>query len=268
MKSERVDQLLNGTVVLCEDFGSHHRRLRIALDPGTSLSFRPGQWTDLGVAREPEELARIDDASDPLWYGLARRPYSIASAPEDSEIELWIKRVDHGELTPRLWRGRTGDRLYVCPSPRGSFTLSTDRGARDLLLIATGTGVAPFLSMLRHGEQPWRRCGLLLGAQSLLVHAHHEELLRRSTADPRLDYVPVLSREPRDSRWSGLRGRVTDVIGELEKHADLEVTPEGCDVYLCGSEPMILTCEEQLALRGFPAHWEQPDGAVRAEVFW
>ncbi len=101
--------------------------------------FKPGQFLQLGI-----------DLPD----GHLHRPYSVAS-PHGEMLEFFIVRVDNGALTPRLWSMNEGDKLDVSEKAAGSFTLDHAPDASTLWLVGTGTGLAPYIAMLRT-EAPWK----------------------------------------------------------------------------------------------------------------
>lgn len=208
--------------------------LRLGRPPG--FDFTPGQHVKLGI-------------------GDVERRYSLASAPGDSFLEVAVERVPGGRFTSRLWGVRPGDRLRVGP-PRGDFVL--DRHARAHLMVATVTGVSPFVSMLRHAlrEGAGGRFVLLHGAsyRDELVFADELGALARAHPD-RFTYVPAVSRpgEPRNAGWRGATGR----LGPLaERHAP---PAGGLRVYACGHPGMIADIRARFGAR---------DVSVSTEAYW
>ena len=102
--------------------------------------FEPGQFLQVGYTRGDEHV---------------HRPYSVAS-PWGEVIEFFIVLVEDGQLTPYLWTLEEGDQVDVSQRAAGSFTLKKTPEADNLWLVATGTGLAPYIAMLRT-EQPWER---------------------------------------------------------------------------------------------------------------
>src|SRR5215469_3407064 len=115
--------------------------LVMQLDPGVDFQFVPGQYATLGVLT-PEKHHE--------------RAYSIASAPHEKFMEFFIELVPQGELTPRLFSRRVGDRITMRKMAKGRFTVDTASGHTNHLLIATVTGVAPFVSYARSIYQQWK----------------------------------------------------------------------------------------------------------------
>jgi ferredoxin-NADP reductase len=215
-------------------------RLTIRPDEG-ALTFRAGQYVQV----------RLMDGSPP-------RPYSIASRPGGRDLELVVTLVESGALTPRLFELPLGSRVCL-GRPRGLFHLQPEDD-REHLLVATGSGIAPLLSMvseLRGRHEP-PGTTLLHGAriEAELVARTELEWLSRSGAW--FSYRPTLSRPARPG-WHGRSGRVVAHLADhLEgRHGD----PSRVVAYLCGNPAMIDDCERQLLAGGIPA------GSIRAERF-
>ena len=210
--------------------------------------FQPGQFFLLGL---PED----DDEASVVW-----RAYSVASAPEEKGfLEFYIRWVVHpveGAFTTRLASKAPGDRVFW-RGPKGQFTVDPDE--RRLVLVAAGTGVAPFVSTVKHlravGSQ--REVVLCHGASfadELGYRAFFEDLSREST---RFRYLPTVSRpmEDRNARWSGAAGRVHELfLGEpsaFEAAVGEPLSPETCVVHVCGFQGTVDSVLAALRPRGF-----------------
>ncbi len=270
--SDADAKLLNARVVGREDLTSELAILRILPDGGVP-DFKPGQYATIGVAPAA-------DADTGTRKGLGRftlRPYSISSSPLDKEgIEFYLARVDGGALTPRLWELAVGDRLYCAPKCKGKFTLDGIPAERDLVAVATGTGLAPFVSMLRTYRETgrWRRFVVLHGTRLSADLGYRHELEKLAAKDDTVVYVPACSREPEATDgqgWLGLRGRIHVALDDAT-YSDLVgegLTPEQCHVLLCGNPSMIDEVTNSLVARGFtPKDRENPDGNVHFEKYW
>jgi ferredoxin--NADP+ reductase len=216
--------------------------------------FAPGQFFNLGL---------------PAGDDFVRRSYSVASAP-GQPLEFFITRVEEGNLSPQLADLDLGAELWVEPRAQGFFTLDYVPDAEDLWLVGTGTGLGPYLSMLREGSL-FRRFGrvVLVHGVRLASHlAYADELARIAAAHPgQLVRVPVVSREPAPG---ALRGRVTTALrdGSLENHAGCPLTAERSHVLLCGNPAMI---EEMMGIfqeRGLRRHRQRNPGHVTFEKYW
>lgn len=198
------------------------------------------------------------------------RPYSFVNAPHEDILEFYSIVVPEGPLSPRLERLAPGDRVLVGPKGAGFFTLEQVPDASTLWMLATGTALGPFLSMLKTDE-PWRRFRDLV-----LVHAvrHVEDLTYRDTIhgfldrDPdRFRYIPFVSREDTDF---ALPGRIPAAIesGMLQERAGLPMTPAESQVMLCGNPDMVRDSMNVLARWGFEPNTRKRTGHVTTENYW
>lgn len=239
---------------------------RVAFRDGSSLAFEAGQFVRLGLRAPP----RVAGGAPRLL----QRAYSIASAVGEPEVELFLRRVSAGRLSPGLFALSPGDELHMDSRAYGSFTLAGIPADRDLVLVATGTGVAPYLSMLRTharvAQRPWRRVALVLGARIALDLGYADELARLVIAMPELTYHPLLSREPVTSGWSGLRGRVQDLLdaARWSRYVPFELDPATAHVLLCGNPEMIEEVIALLEARGFQRSRRDAPGTLRTERYW
>ena len=241
---------VDGKVVARTDWSEGLVTLRVDAGP---VDFIPGQWVNLGLVLDGK---------------LVKRSYSIASAP-GLPLEFYVVRVDGGALSPNLCALSVGDELRVQSDAQGFFTLDHVPSARDLWLVATGTGLGPYLSMVRSG-QLWERFEhvvLVHGARRVEQLGYREELEgiaeRRST----MTYVPIVSREDDEA---ALHGRIPANIdnGNLEKAAGLALSPDNSHVLLCGNPDMIRDTSEALARRGLRKHRTRKPGHVSTERYW
>lgn len=209
--------------------------------------FAPGQYGTLGLLGPAGKLVQ--------------RPMSISSSADDlSEYEFFIRLVPEGAFTPLLWDRSVGDPINL-KGPKGKFLLQDD--GRTCLFVASGTGLAPFMSMLEtlrgRGEQ--RDIHLLHGVSydhDLAWRAPLEEL-EAGGAFP-LHYAGTVSRPQHCPSWSGLTGRVENVLaGHLDANG---LTPANTTIYLCGNPEMITAVDELATERGFAP--EQ----IRKELYW
>jgi len=224
--------------------------LRVA---GPSLAFEAGQFVRLALDIDGERIAR---------------PFSFVNPPADPVHEFYGIVVPEGPLSPALARLQPGDTLYLAPNPAGFLVLSEVPDAETLWLVSTGTGIAPFLSILRT-EAPWRRFRSVV-----LVHAvrHAKELVYRDlileiSRKQKLRYVSFVSREPHPGALSGrIPAAVRD--GRLERAAGLEIAPESSQVLLCGNPDMLKDATAALVERGLRKHRRRNPGQISVESFW
>ncbi len=199
------------------------------------LEFLPGQYIDVIGAE-----------------GL-RRSYSVANAPRaDKQIELHIREVTDGAMS-RYWfqQAKVNDLLRL-RGPLGTFFLR-DQAGRDLVLLATGTGIAPVKAIVEslpelHDEAQARSVTVYWGGGQL------GDLYWQAPKLPGLRFVPVLSRA--DASWDGARGHVQDIF--LNDRPNLLNTL----VYACGSDAMIHSARSQLLAAGLPGRHFRSDAFV------
>ena len=237
----------NATLARRDDVTCDIARFTIRPDDGVP-AFEPGQYLALGI--------RVGDR-------LVQRPYSTASRPASGEtLEFLIRRVPGGTLTPQLWGLRPGSRLRL-GRPKGLFTLLPDDD-RAHLFVATGTGLAPFMSMLDALlERPAPPPVMVVHGVARATELAYRQLLQGLAAQcARIVYAPTVSR-PGDlasAGWSGRVGRAETVLGPLlDEHAPV---PGSVVAYLCGNPGMVVAAEHVLRERGLSP------GAVRTEHYW
>jgi ferredoxin/flavodoxin---NADP+ reductase len=217
---------------------------------GAPLAFEAGQFVRIALD--------IDGARVP-------RPFSFVNPPSSAVHEFYGIVVPEGPLSPRLARLMPGDRLYVARNPAGFLVLSEVPDTETLWLISTGTGIAPFLSMLQAGT-PWKRF-----RNVVLVHAvrHARELVYQEMIATfrSLRSVKFVSREKAPG---ALEGRIPAAIrdGRLEAAAGLRLAPETSHVMLCGNPDMLKDATAALAERGLRKHRRRTPGHVTVESFW
>lgn len=215
-------------------------------------SFRAGQFCTVGME---------------IGGNVVKRAYSIASAP-NRPLELFVVEVEGGALTPTLARLQPGDRVHVRPKIAGLFTLERVVPGGTLWLLATGTGLAPYLSMLREGSV-WDRhehVVLVHGVRTQAQLAYREELEGLARRRP-FAYVPIVSREPVSDI---LCGRLTACLlsGNLEQRVGHVLRPEDSHVMLCGNPDMIDEMEHLLEARGLRVHTPSEPGQIHLERYW
>lgn len=220
--------------------------LRVA---GSRLGFQAGQFVRIALDIEGERIARA---------------FSFVNPPDDPMLEFYGVIVPQGPLSPRLAKLAPGDALYVAPNPAGFLILSEVPDVETLWLISTGTGLAPFLSILRT-QTPWRRF-----ENVVVVHAVRwaKELVYRDViAATPARYVPMVSRE---AAPGALAGRIPAAIadGRLEAAAGVALRPETSHVMLCGNPDMLKDTQAVLAARGMRKHRRRAPGHITVESFW
>lgn len=223
------------------------------------LSFQAGQFVRIALdAVTGDERSRV------------ARAFSFVNPPEDPVLEFYGVIVPEGPLSPRLARLRPGDALQVASNPAGFLVLREVPDARTLWLLSTGTGIAPFLSILR-SEAPWQRF-----REVVLVHAvrHARELAYRDLIsrlqEQRGSVLRTVTFVSREAASGSLAGRIPAAIGDgrLEAAAGAQLSAETSQVLLCGNPGMLKDAGAALAARGLRKHRRRAPGHITTESFW
>lgn len=255
---------------------------RVMYDQGQVPDFEPGQFTNLALLPPvdpdaPVEEPAADEGVRRKRRGpkLVRRAYSIASAPSEKRfIEFYIVAVDEGALTPRVFDLEVGDPVFMDTKIKGHFTLKGVPDGKDLVTVATGTGLAPFLSMYQQYKNTDRfnRFVFIHGVRYEEDLGYRQQLEQIAASDPRVAYLPAVTRAPEDSNWQGIRGRVTTIFndGTYAKLTGTDLNPEQSHIFLCGNPAMIDQLEGELvADHGFVVKTpRQKDGNLHFERYW
>ncbi len=259
---------------------------RIELAPGLAIfriapagwplpEFRPGQFAVLGLPGRAPRTPLSDPEEPPADPDrIILRAYSIASSSLAREhIEVFANLVRSGELTPRLFALAPGGRLWLGPKFTGLFTLREVPRDKHVVLVATGTGLAPYMSMLRTELE----CGgprlfaVLHGARHSWDLGYSAELFTMQRLCPNLAYLPAVSRpEAEPAPWGGARGRVQELWrgGALERAWGFRPTPLDTHVFLCGNPAMIESMLDILRAEGFAVHDSRTPGQIHVERWW
>jgi ferredoxin--NADP+ reductase len=209
-----------------------------------SFRFANGQFTMIGLEVEGRPLLRA---------------YSMASANHEDRLEFFSIKVQDGPLTSRLQHLRVGDPVLVGRKATGTLLLDNLLPGRHLYLLGTGTGLAPFLSLIKDPEtyERFERIVLLHGCRRVSELAYGESILKSLAKDEflselvatQLTYFPTVTREPFRNR-----GRITDLIvsGQLARETGLPPLDSAVDrLMLCGSPAMLADTRQLLEGRGF-----------------
>jgi ferredoxin-NADP reductase len=220
-----------GKVISIIDENDSTKRFFIALSQTNHFDFKPGQFVTLDLP--------IHEKKNKRW-----RSYSIASAPDDSNvIELVIVLVVDGLGTPYLFNKiNVGDEI-ILRGPQGVFVLP-EKLTTDLFLICTGTGIAPFRSMVHYihrNEIEHENIFLIFGTRTQSELLYFEEMKILESQIKSFHYIPTLSRE----KWEGKTGYVHDVYQTLAKEK------KQASFMLCGWKNMIDDARKNLTEMGF-----------------
>lgn len=256
---------------------------RFALDQ--DLHFMPGQHVTLWLTHRGRTIPR---------------PYSVASSPSESRVlEFYINLVERGKLTRSMWDEEVLDGLLAgahethveISGPKGNFLLDPADG-RDLVFVASGTGLAPFISMIRKMNEDALSASGTRRRHVCVIHGvsyssnlgYRDELERLSLETVRnperklaLTYIPTISRPHLEPAWAGLTGRA-ETLFEFAAPQDADpaqpqfivksmlrtmLRPESHAVYVCGYPGTVDNIESLLFLRGF-----KPERDVKREKYY
>jgi len=249
--------------------------VRVAPAGWTLPSFKPGQFAVLGLPAEASRHPLSDPEDPPAKPGsMIRRAYSIASSSrEGAYLEFFLNFVRSGSLTPRLFALAAGDRVWLGPRITGLFTFDDVPRDANVVMIATGTGLAPYMSMLRTflAAEGHRRLAVVHGARHSWDLAYRSELIAMQRAWPNLTYIASVSRPDEEPvPWGGEAGRVQDVWnrGSLAAAWGFPPSPADTHLLLCGNPSMIEDMVALLGEQGYAEHTRQAPGQVHVERYW
>lgn len=234
--------------------------------------FSAGQYTLLGLYGREERSPNSTPETDPVDPDkLIQRPYSIASATTQLEqFEFYISQVKSGQLTPRLFNLQPGDRIFVSKRIVGVFKLAETPQKQDIVMIATGTGMAPYLSFLRSYliERPDSKMAIIQGAAKQWDLGYYSELTFLDNSFKNFTYIPTLTEA--DSTWNGHELWIEDMLEKnvLKDEAGIEIDPEKTHFFLCGNPKMVENVSGWLHEKDYKKHTRKEPGALHIEEFW
>lgn len=265
--SADVDSVAS-TILWRRDWAPYLFSFRVPRPEG--LVFVPGQFVRLGVEAESDVASdAAGDAGAMVW-----RAYSVASPPLASHLEFYSIVVPDGPFSQPLAKRRVGDTIRVGRSVYGFLRTDRFQGGRHLWLIATGTGIAPFMAMLGD-EAIWRSYEDIVVVHSVreeaeLAYREEIEALRHDAptqARARLHYVPTLT----SGKVEGMRqGRITTQFadGRLERSLGLTIAAHDSRLMICGNPSMIKEMRAMLGARGMTPVRRETAGQFIVENFW
>ncbi|EXI37418.1 oxidoreductase NAD-binding domain protein [Acinetobacter baumannii 846928] len=204
---------------------------------------------------------------------LVVRAYSVVSSPFDETLEFFSIVVPDGAFTSNLQHLKVGDELYLEKIPYGYLTLARYQQPlpHDLWLLATGTGLAPFLSMLQDFEtwSNYQKINLVYSVRTAVELAYVDRIqeIAETFGEGHLGFkfIPIITRDSS----APLHERLPVLIenGELEKVAGLELSPASSHVMLCGNPQMVDDTKEALKRRGLTMN-RRGEGNIAVENYW
>ena len=221
-----------GKVIRIEDETYNTKRFWIQVPDTDNFDFTPGQFVTLDLP--------IHEKPNKRW-----RSYSIASWPDGSNVfELLIVLVEDGAGTPWIWNNISVGSDFTLRGPQGVFTLHEENLNKDLFLISTGTGIAPFRSMVQHmniHQTPHENIYMLFGCRTQKDLLYYNELKELEKQMPKLHFHATLSRE----QWDGKKGYVHALYEELCANK------QPATFFLCGWKAMIDEAKQRIQALGY-----------------
>jgi ferredoxin--NADP+ reductase len=263
----------NATVVGREELNPQLLILRVRPD-NDLFDFRPGQFAVLGLmgnAPRVIEAAAEDAPAEP--DKMIRRAYSIASSNlERRYLEFYLTLITSGALTPRLFALSHGNRVFLGPKASGVFTLDKVAPEKSVVLVATGTGLAPYVSMLRTMlvNDSRRKFVVLHGARYSWDLGYRGELESLSRLRPNFTYIPSITRPDQDPHFIGYTGRIQTLLeqGVLERESGVVLDPAQSEVFLCGNPDMVKIATGMLQAKGFATKSGAGPVTIHVEEYW
>lgn len=245
-------RFIQGTVAAQRQWNRRLFSLTVNVD---SPRFEAGQYTKLAL---------------PCGDGMVTRPYSFVNAPIGQPCEFYYVLVPGGQLTERLAQLKGGDSVWLLQHPMGFLVLSEVPEAQNLWLLATGTGIAPFLSILRSAAswQRYQKIVLVEAVRHAEELAYRDEIASLEQAHPeRFHSLVFVSREDAPGAMSG---RIPEAIssGRLEAAAGVVLSAQSSQVMICGNPAMVTDSVQALSHRGMTIRRRRGAGQITVENFW
>ena len=218
-------------------------------------NFTAGQFTSLALDIDGERIAR---------------PYSFLSSPGQQPLEFFFYTATGGVLSNKLVELDNGAPVWVKNQANGFFVLNEVPDSKELWMLGTGTGVAPFLSILGT-EEPWQRFDKVILVYAVRKESdlrYQDRIAQLLASHPgRFFYQPFVSRE---TVPGAINGRIPAALsdGSLAKALGIQPTPENSHFMLCGNPDMVKEVTELLKTQGFRKNRRRTPGHITTENYW
>ncbi|GAA6186513.1 MULTISPECIES: ferredoxin--NADP reductase [Alteromonadaceae] len=244
----------DGKIVNRVDWNDHLFSLQFQCDQFPK--FVAGQFTKVG-------LTQADNT-------VLSRPYSLVNSPNDEYLEIIAVPVEQGSLSPKLHELKIGDSVKVMSPATGFLVLNEVPQSDILFLIATGTGIGPFLSILESDEiwTKYKHVVLVYGVRHNSDLAYQQKIQKwLELKSTQFHFVPIVSRQ---QCADALTGRIPELIrnGDIQRSCGFEFDPITCQVMLCGNPEMIKDTLEVLSAFGLKKHLRRSPGQISVERYW
>lgn len=216
--------------------------------------FQAGQYVKVALDVEGERVGR---------------PYSLVNAPDEQPLEIYFNEIPEGPLTPKLSDLEVGHRIWVSAKASGVFTMGNVVSRRHLWMLATGTALGVYLSILKTAE-PWERFERIIlvhGARNAGELSYGETIAELQAAhEGQFSFISALTR---DASETSLQGRITNLLenGALEDAAEAKISADDSHLMLCGNSAMIKDVRAWLEARGLQRHKRLEPGHYTTEQY-
>lgn len=204
---------------------------------------------------------------------IIQRAYSYVNAPENNNLEFYMVMVPNGKMTPYLVKKRPGEEILISKNSSGFFILKEIPSSKILWMLATGTAIGPYLSILQSGNdlEKFKHLVLVYAVryQEDLSYLSLINTLKKRYSN-KLKTITVLSREV-NTASNSLKGRITTLIknGMLEEEAGLNLNKNTSHVMLCGNPNMVKETRDLLmTTRNMNKHLRRSSGHITVEQYW
>jgi len=228
------------------------------------MPFQAGQFARLQIEAEGEN-------GEPEKFA---NPYSLINTPDEKYAEVYFNTVEEGKVSNGLAALKPGDTLEIAQPCVGFFVLSQVPDSKHLWMLSTGTGIGPYLSMLKT-DAAWDRFEkvVLVHGVPFAEELTYIDLIEQFGKDhpDQFQYIPVVSREDHiHGDKEALKGRIPALIeeGSLENRAGFKISKDDSHVMLCGNSGMLKDSKAILKERGMDRHLNHKPGHVSAEQYW
>lgn len=243
---------VNGTVYEVIQWNDRLCSLKIKAD---LAPYAAGQFGKLSLIIDGERVSRA---------------YSFVNAPHAGHHEFYLIKIPEGRLSPHLFALKPGDAIQVSRDASGFMTLAEVPAGRDLWMMATGTAIGPFLSILSEQQvfQRFENIVLVHGVRHRDDLTYQEQIHMIKTRQPlQFRYIPVVSREDCTDL---LRGRIPALLdhGLLEEAAELILSPDWSQTMICGNPAMVKDTLHALQQKGLKKNLRREPGQITMENYW
>ena len=216
--------------------------------------FKPGQFIRVALDIDGERVAR---------------PYSLVNTPDESYLEIYFNIVPEGPLSPKLALLEPGDEIFVADKANGFLVVDEIPACRHLWMLATGTGLGPFLSILKAGEV-WQRFEKVVLGYSVRDSSElsYQTLIQQLQQEHGDQFVFVLF-VTREEIVGSIHARIPDALldGSFEQQAGITINTADSHILMCGNSAMLSSVSEVLKPRGLRKHLRRDSGHMSSEKY-